>query len=628
MGPEMEWFLKALKKTPKERELKVPDRMPREDFQETFKAQTEDTSSSPSGLYYTLWKAIAEIDDLVKVHALWVSLPFMYGFVPTRWLKEINCMLEKKAGVRQIHIMRIIGLIEGDLGAYLKWCYNKHVMPNAEQVGISSNQWGGRKNRSALACAMRKLITWEYFRYIKETMIAFPGDLRSNFDQMLAGINSSISMKKGMSKNACKCRAELVNKFERPVKTAAEVSECTYKYEAGDIRMGGEVQGKPDNMQLWTMTSDILLDLHEQHCEGVTMMGASREMQSHRTADASVDDKDTLARVPNTNEPEEAVENITKYSQTWINLAAVVGQALAFHKSFWQMQAWRKLVGYFIPKPRREFADLDVVVKDRSGKFSKIAYKHVDQPNEGLGLQMCPNGDQGHEFKKRETQAKTIAARVSTTRLQLHEAWTTLTVNVIPSVTYPFAPTRFTKKQLGKIAIPLNKFFLPKLGINRNMKRIALHAPLELGGFNYPCMQTIQDQKNISMAVRQLQLGKEIAIDFKICLSQAQLQSGFVQLILDCTGIPTQYLETGLISHLRDRLAELDGSIVIPDAWMPKIQQVNDKLIMEELALLKDVKKRQLEHANQCRMRLGVVTIAELADIGGTHIPPNRFNGK
>ncbi|KAL7504164.1 hypothetical protein ACHAXN_001864 [Cyclotella atomus] len=78
-------------------------------------------------------------------------------------------------------------------------------------------------------------------------------------------------MKKGMPKNACKCRAMIVEGFERPVKTAAGVSAATYKYETGDIKMGGEVQGKPHNMQLWTMTLDVLLQIHQKECEGITM---------------------------------------------------------------------------------------------------------------------------------------------------------------------------------------------------------------------------------------------------------------------------------------------------------------------------------------------------------------------
>ena len=97
---------------------------------------------------------------------------------------------------------------------------------------------------------MRKLMTWEYYRFVKETVLAFPGDLQSNFDRMIPSFNSIFSMKYGMSKNAARCRAATVEAFERNIRTAAGTSERSYRHEDGETKLGGEIQGKPDNMQL------------------------------------------------------------------------------------------------------------------------------------------------------------------------------------------------------------------------------------------------------------------------------------------------------------------------------------------------------------------------------------------
>jgi hypothetical protein len=111
-----------------------------------------------------------------------ISLPFMYGFVCNWWRKIIDCMLEKKPGVRKIHIMRIICLFEADFNTLLKWMFNQHIMPNAEKSGLSPDQWGGRNNWSAPACALRKLLAWEYARFAKTILVSFLADLQSNFD--------------------------------------------------------------------------------------------------------------------------------------------------------------------------------------------------------------------------------------------------------------------------------------------------------------------------------------------------------------------------------------------------------------------------------------------------------------
>eukprot|EP00956_Cyclotella_meneghiniana_P043478 scaffold271901_cov142-Cyclotella_meneghiniana.AAC.1 len=76
--------------------------------------------------------------------------------------------------------------------------------------------------------------------------------------------------------------------------------------------MGGEVQGKPDNMQLWTITSSYLLNLHNRICQGVTMVDPTKTLVSRRTGDAYVDDKDSLASAPITQTAEEESKTLKK----------------------------------------------------------------------------------------------------------------------------------------------------------------------------------------------------------------------------------------------------------------------------------------------------------------------------
>ncbi|KAL7502111.1 hypothetical protein ACHAXN_000330 [Cyclotella atomus] len=71
-----------------------------------------------------------------------MSLPFMYGFANPRWSNEVDVMLEKKAGIRKIHLLRIIGLLEADFYTALKYFFAKKMMTNAEIIGLSDEQCG------------------------------------------------------------------------------------------------------------------------------------------------------------------------------------------------------------------------------------------------------------------------------------------------------------------------------------------------------------------------------------------------------------------------------------------------------------------------------------------------------
>ena len=64
-----------------------------------------------------------------------ISMPFMYGFVNDRWLREIDVMLEKNKGVRTIHLLWIIGLLEADFNTVLIFFFANQMMIIVEENG-------------------------------------------------------------------------------------------------------------------------------------------------------------------------------------------------------------------------------------------------------------------------------------------------------------------------------------------------------------------------------------------------------------------------------------------------------------------------------------------------------------
>jgi hypothetical protein len=138
-----------------------------------------------------------------------------------------------------------------------------------------------------------------------------------------------------------------------------------------------------------------------------------------------------------TNTAQEAVQNIQDSAQKWSNLVAATGQALAFHKCFWQLLAWVNFRGYYRAANKREVtSEHRVEIQDHRGVSSEIEYKHWNEPNEGLGVKLCPNANQIPEYEKRLKQTKTIMPRVVRTKFRIGDAWTALTMNVLPSITY------------------------------------------------------------------------------------------------------------------------------------------------------------------------------------------------
>ena len=112
-------------------------------YQQTFKGARERTSSSPAGLHYTIWKAMAECDYLAEFQCVIPSLPFIYEFVCKRWLKGIGVIIEKKKGQLYIHTLRLINILKTDFNSVFKYFFAKDLMKAAETKNTLANeQWG------------------------------------------------------------------------------------------------------------------------------------------------------------------------------------------------------------------------------------------------------------------------------------------------------------------------------------------------------------------------------------------------------------------------------------------------------------------------------------------------------
>ena len=84
-----------------------------------------------------------------------VSLSCIYGFTQTQWQTLVDVMLEKKKGVRQIHKLQVVGILEADVNTALKVISAKKLTRAAElQDLLHDEQWGSRPKRSAPDAAL------------------------------------------------------------------------------------------------------------------------------------------------------------------------------------------------------------------------------------------------------------------------------------------------------------------------------------------------------------------------------------------------------------------------------------------------------------------------------------------
>ncbi|KAL7525494.1 hypothetical protein ACHAWF_001389 [Thalassiosira exigua] len=163
-------------------------------------------SSSLSGIHYTVWKLMASDRSIASYLVIMMRLPFMYGFKNEIWANSLGVMLEEKPGVRRIHQLHIIELVQEDFSAALKIFFTKHLISNTETTKLTKERWGDRPGRTAVEPALRKMLAVEYDRIMYVTVAPFANDTTACFDHMVPNISALISRKSGISKSVIRAK--------------------------------------------------------------------------------------------------------------------------------------------------------------------------------------------------------------------------------------------------------------------------------------------------------------------------------------------------------------------------------------------------------------------------------------
>ena len=341
-------------------------------------------------------------------------MPSKYGFSVWRWENVIDVMIEKSEGVREIHLMRIIGLVEADFNCALKILYSNRLMVNAETAGILPDQWGDRKNRDALTCATRGLLASESVRTMKKTIIACSADAAACFGRVRSAYALVLRMKKRMTESCCKCASPVVRKLCHSVKTNAGVFAKSYRQEDGDDELTGIPRGTAHIVAMHTMVSDTMLapmkTLANKDANHFVITFADDSKTAHRTVDMYVDDatmcvgcsdhEDLFPCISDADDDDSMQQHIAQLHESslettarmakailrWTQLKYIVDQGPEFSKYGFQMLTWKNVDGSLEPATSEE-TPCAVTVKDQFGHSHKeIRRVEPDESLEGLGF--------------------------------------------------------------------------------------------------------------------------------------------------------------------------------------------------------------------------------------------------
>ena len=612
-------------------------------FRSAVKGADENTSASPSGFGYVVWKACGLSPIASKVHSIMMSLPFQHGFSPSRWRQCLEVMLEKDAGNPLIHRLRIIVLLEADFNIALRIIWMRRLFPAAEKMGFVPEQWGSRKNRNSTDCATMKMLTFESCRHRRTWVAMMAMDAAACYDRILTYMSSLCERRHGLPKNACIAKGKTVFEMLRRVRTAYGESDGYYT-SVGDDLLHGECQGKTSSPPSWAIYTITLIRALAKYNPGITVQCVEATHIVHRLADMFVDDKDMWTQSLAPGAQDEKMQLLTSFqraAQAWERILFASGGLLALHKCYWWMVGWRWEQGMPVLLTPAE-TDVELCLENGNDKaLSTIKQMGPDDANVGLGFRMTPSGTQQPEIKFRIGQSDKIAARLQSSRLTPNESWVLYSAIYNATIYFPAKISSYTQVEWSRITSRAIMAFLPKMGFNRHMKRDLAFAPRSYGGVGLTHGYAQQGAEGLCHLLTHLRWKEDLGTLMLAVLSQLQLLSGRGDCLLEYTAPSPKknpkkgshiykwhHLGIGWFQSLRFFLNSINGSLHIRDLWRPKPVRAHDSVIMDAFAKSSTLDEFQLAQVNSVRLWIRALTVADISDAGGRNIEAWARSGR
>ena len=257
------------------------------------------TSSGTSGLHFGHFKANSTMQQTLDVDLKLLQMSIMLGYSLVRWRSAVDVMIPKKADSKKAEQLRVICLMEPDFNFMNKWM-GKITMANAEAANsIAPEQFGSRKNKSAIQHAFNKALCFDTLRTMKEDSALTVLDAKSCYDRIPPPLACLCLRRQGLPQNIIDASFNSIKDMTHHIRTAYGILEVSYERD-NDSYMHGILQGNGAGPCIWVMLSIPILDMLSDQGNGATLNLPDGQIIKV-VAFAFVDDIDLIQKLPTDN---------------------------------------------------------------------------------------------------------------------------------------------------------------------------------------------------------------------------------------------------------------------------------------------------------------------------------------
>jgi hypothetical protein len=621
-------FIKQLRRPPEVTQMSLD--LPIQSYQQGWGKARENTASGPSGLHFGHFKAGARDPGIAEFERQMSHIPYITGHSPNRWRKVIDYLLEKKQGNFYVNKLRIILFFEADCNQNNKKL-GRDMNYGAERAGtLAPEQYGSRKNLSAIDHCLNKQLTLDLARLKKVALALCANDAKSCYDRIVHAVASLCMQRQGVPLPPIICMFVTLQNLEHHVRTVYGDSEqfyCGAKPDLWAVPAQGVGQGNGAGPQIWAVVSTPVLNMLREEGFGVFFKTAISGGNVHFVAYAFVDDTDLCTTLQ---DPKATGAQVARTMQETLNLweggIRATGGAIEPSKTYWYLMDYKWREGEWRYSTETECPAV-LTVRDCNGQLQTLDRLSPSEARRTLGVYLAPDGNQREQVRVMHEKSKQWAERIRTGHLPRHLAWQALHLSVLKSLQYPLTATTLSRKECKYALQPALQAGLPSSGIVRTMPRVVVHGPKCYQGFGIPNLYTLQGTAHVTALISRGTLEHFNGQLLRANIEQAKLEVGLVGSLFAQDYSKYESLLTNCwIKNTWLFLSENDITLEdsVPDI---RLRRQRDSSLTTEFVRA-GYTGQTLRRLNLCRLFLKVFTVSDIVTASGTQVTTAAWEGK
>lgn len=600
------------------------------DFKEGWKVMKEQTSAGISGLHFGHLKACATDNLLAEFEASLANVSYATGYVPVRWKKGVSVMIQKKALVDLITKLRTITLLEADFNFNNK-VLGRTTLQHAERNNLFPNeQYGSRKNKSAIDHATHKKLTYDIIRQTRLPAALCSNDAKSCFDRVVHSVACLAYERLGIKQPPVHAMVSTIQKMKHHIRTTYGDSQLALDSTGLVKPFQGVLQGNGASPTSWVIISAALIEMMRSAGNGGHLVSPISGEKSHIIGYAFVDDTDLIQvdMRSNTITVEETLNKMQESIDRWEGGLKMTGGAIVPIKS------WVYPIDFkFDDRGRWTYKSCDEInfpfsVKDHDDERNTLRSIEPSKGKETLGVILAPDGNNKDLVKELRTKSETWAEYVNTGHLARDDVWRALDCTITATLKYPLQTATLSEEECKYILAPVLKVALPKSHVCSTFPRAVVQGPKSELGFGKTNLYNHSGIAKISLLYEHLALQTMTGELLRCSIEAAKVEIGIGRNLftLDfkkygclCTDSTVKYIW---------KFAFEKGIIIEDNVTSDlQLQRENDLFLTEQFVECGFTDKERAQ-INICRNYLRVTTLADITKGGGDRFTNLALEGE